>query len=89
MALLLGAFKDLTHVKEFFQGKPICKDKTLDVAGAWDAGEVWVSGINSLLPLVWRVTQANEVLDRLVTEDNSDGSTSNYDREMTNKPLTS
>ena len=79
--LIREAAAEPTHVKELVPG-PASYKGTLDAAGAWGAGGVWVPGTKDLAPIVWRVQWPKEVLDRLVTEDNPDGDITNSDLEM-------
>ena len=67
--------------------EPASYKGTLDAAGAWGAGGVWVPGTKALAPIVWRVQWPKEVLNRLVTEDNPDGDITNSDLEMADEVL--
>ena len=68
-------------MKELVPGDASYKG-TLDAAGAWGAGGVWVPGTKELAPIMWRVQWPKEVLDRLVTEDNPKSDITNSDLEM-------
>ena len=81
VALIRAAAKEPTHVRELVPGEPSCKG-TMDAAGAWGAGGVWVPGTKGLAPVVWRVKWPKEVIDRVVTWDNPDGDITNSDLEM-------
>ena len=80
-ALIREAAAEPTHVEELVPGSASYKG-TLDAAGAWGVGGVWVPGTKDLAPIVGRVRWPNEVLDRLVTKDNPDGDITNSDLEM-------
>ena len=54
---------------------------TLDASGE-GAGGVWVSGLQSIAPIVWRLEWPQEMRDRLVTFANPSGDITNSDLEM-------
>jgi len=78
--LLRECAKEPTHVDELVAG-PADYKGTLDASGE-GAGGVWVSGLKSMAPIVWRLEWPQEVRDRLVTFANPSGDITNSDLEM-------
>ena len=86
LELIRAAAKEPTHLRELVSGKSSYKG-TLDNAVSWGAGGVWVTGTEDRVPIVWRVKWHNEVLARLVVEDNPNGDIANFNLEIAAKIL--
>ena len=78
--LIREAAREPTHVNELIAGVPDYKG-TLDASGE-GAGGVWIPGSKAMAPVVWRVEWPDDIVARLVTQDNPDGDITNSDLEM-------
>jgi len=70
-----------THVKELIQQKKASYEGWVD-ASYWGVGGVWFPAEEELEPFVWFVQWPDEIQQRLISDDNPNGSISISDLEL-------